>query len=105
MNACGVLCHLCNSAVSWVPSCHTYKRFDTWMSCVLCDSAVLWSCESCDWSYTEGLNKNNPRSEDNEKKRPPWIDDEGSHIYKVLVADPVVNLTTRTRKAGVARRK
>jgi hypothetical protein len=46
-----------------------------------CDSAVEYFCASqyddepgeCEWRYTHGLNPRNPRSADNEKRRPPWI--------------------------------
>ena len=50
------------------------------MSCHPCDSAVTYICESCYWSFTHGLNKLNPRTEENEEKRPDWI-----------VGDPVYN--------------
>lgn len=74
-----------------------------WMACMPCDSATLWYCNGdaecycsldtgvvepncyacggtgidegwgCGWKYTQGLNKGNPRWEDNEQRRPEWL--------------------------------
>lgn len=56
-------------------TCHTYQSFDRWMACLGCSSAGDLYCpnEQCEWSYTWGLNKDNPRSPSNEQYRPDWL--------------------------------
>jgi hypothetical protein len=57
-------------------SCHTWFDGTRWMSCQGCFSAMHIFCgnDDCDWSYDWGLNPRNPRSEENEKDRPDWLD-------------------------------
>lgn len=52
------------------------------MSCLPCDSAVHLFCvcraadhptHRCGWDHTWGLNPDNPRSADNEKRHPVWL--------------------------------
>jgi hypothetical protein len=78
-----VTCPLCGGAdIVWDLTCHTWPRTradgtQQWMSCMPCDSAIEYYCrgEGCPWSYTHGLNPNNPRKALNEQGRPPWIAD------------------------------
>jgi hypothetical protein len=68
------LCPRCNSEVNGFFDCHTWPGHNgVWMSCIGCSSAIHWYCMECDWSYTEGLSKGNPRSIENEENRPPWV--------------------------------
>jgi hypothetical protein len=48
------------------------------MSCLPCDSAVEYVCptDDCDWCYTHGLNKRNPRWEREQTFRPQWLPEE-----------------------------
>lgn len=78
-------------------TCHTYGGVDSdgkerWWACQGCGSAVeyfctcwlededdapspeIYACE-CRWSYTHGLNPNNPRAANNEKYRPSWLEE------------------------------
>lgn len=78
-------CPKCGGRVFRQFSCHTYPRRgddgkETWMSCLPCDSAVMYACDgvdddslSCGWYYTNGLNPRNPRAAANEEKRPDWM--------------------------------
>ena len=83
-------CPRCGGPVGATYACHTYGPNENghWMSCIGCDSAVDYVCMcrlndepepqckpdcECNWRYTHGLNPKNPRSEINEKNRPPWI--------------------------------
>lgn len=62
--------------LSAYPSCHTWggdADGKGWMACLGCFSAFDYSCNECDWHYTHGLNPRNPRSLDNETRRPTWI--------------------------------
>jgi len=69
-------CPLCGGSVSYDYTCHTYESGGRWMACLPCDSAIWYSCDEddCKWDYTAGLNPRNPRSADNEARRPRWID-------------------------------
>ncbi len=76
-------CPRCQSQVIYDYTCHTYPGSIRdgkvqWLACITCDSAHWLSCqnESCDWSYTYGLNPGNPRSEQNEGERPEWLPQE-----------------------------
>ncbi len=68
-------CPECAGPVYWDLTCHTWPQGDRFMSCLPCDSAVYYGCDSdnCRWGYTHGLNTDNPRSDENEARRPPWI--------------------------------
>lgn len=94
MYECSKRCPECGGEVEWDFTCHTYpgtwQGKETWMSCMPCDSATLYSCvahneercwedcdeygmhEGCGWRWTWGLNKGNPRYQENEKKNPLW---------------------------------
>jgi hypothetical protein len=91
-------CPECGGDVEADLGCHTWPRniqradgsfFEQWMSCMPCDSATIWSCETrwmdedelgdrvpCDWTWTEGLNPGNPRYAENETRNPGWYPDE-----------------------------
>jgi hypothetical protein len=66
----------CGGKVYGYFTCQTWTNASgTWMSCMDCNSALHWSCyedTDCGWYYTEGLNTRNPRSEENEAKKPSW---------------------------------
>jgi hypothetical protein len=75
-------CPRCGGKVYRDFACHTYPSrtadgTPVWMSCLPCDSAVLYACEKprneCGWSYTNGLNPRNPRAAENEANRPDWM--------------------------------
>lgn len=71
-----VNCPKCNSEKLYATdTCHTWPSNNTWMSCQNCFSAILYVCEDCEWTYTHGLNKNNPRSPTNESNKPEWLVD------------------------------
>lgn len=59
--------------IVWDHACHTWPQGGGWMSCIRCDSAMRYSCGCCDWSFTHGLNPDNPRSAKNEASRPTWL--------------------------------
>lgn len=90
-------CPDCGGPVSYDLACHTWPQTQdertTWMSCMLCDSATWWTCcahnerrcnyppdcvegyhEGCGWTWTQGLNPDNPRASDNETRNPHWDD-------------------------------
>lgn len=97
------VCPECSGPVEADLGCHTWPRtvtrkdgttFEQYMACMPCDSATIWSCETrwmdedelralgkklgrkvsvCEWSFTEGLNPGNPRTADNETRRPEWL--------------------------------
>lgn len=91
-------CPWCGSDVVVDLGCHTWPRkvtredgstFEQFMSCMPCDSATVWSCETfwmiegdeelqgrtpCNWSWTDGLNPRNPRAEENDERNPHWED-------------------------------
>lgn len=78
-------CPKCNSEnIRWNLTCHTYKSGNTWMACMPCDSAIEYYCteDKCDWSFTHGLNKGNPMTEENEKSRPQWLIDKEMQVDK-----------------------
>lgn len=59
-------------------TCHTYggeADGTGWKSCLPCDSARYLYCnnDNCDWSYTWGYNRNNPRFAHEELDRPDWL--------------------------------
>jgi len=73
-------CPNCSSTnLYWAYDCHTYKSGTNpdgtlrFVSCHPCDSAIRYSCGDCRWTFVHGLNKANPRTEENEKSRPDWI--------------------------------
>lgn len=71
-------CPDCGGKVRYGLTCHTWggnADGTGWRACLPCDSAYDLYCEDddCGWSYTWGLNPRNPRSVDNERRRPPWI--------------------------------
>lgn len=71
------VCPECGSRVRWMDTCHTWPGPEgSWMSCMGCGSASHYYCDSddCDWTYDHGLNPRNPRSEENEAKKPAWLD-------------------------------
>lgn len=80
-----VPCFSCGSYhLVWEFTCHTYpqtRRDGTvgYMHCMPCDSAMEIYCKDCDWEYTYGLNKGNPRSVTNEKFRPGWLKEDMSY--------------------------
>lgn len=56
-------------------ACHTWRsKRDVWVSCTKCDSAVLYSCP-CGWTFLNGMNPKNPRTDQNERNRPDWMPD------------------------------
>lgn len=91
-------CPECGGPVEADLGCHTWPRTITnsdgtkreqYMSCMPCDSATIWSCETrwmdedelngrvtCEWTWTEGLNPGNPRAEENETRNPHWDPDD-----------------------------
>lgn len=97
MYECSELCPECKGKVEWDFACHTYPQTRdgkvTWMACLPCDSATRYSCvahneercdsdceeygyhEGCGWTWTNGLNSNNPRAIDNELRNPRWYED------------------------------
>lgn len=77
-------CPLCGGPVGSYPTCHTWPQTrpngsPQWMACMPCDSATEWCCDAdsddplCYWSYTEGLNPDNPKAAANELNRPDWL--------------------------------
>lgn len=59
-----------------------------------CDSAIEYMCSSlwylsdspapCDWSYTHGLNPNNPRFAAEQESRPDWLPENPEmHYYEM----------------------
>lgn len=78
-----IKCPECGSAeVYYDLTCHTWPQTGpngkiTWMHCLPCDSAVEYMCleNNCAWRYVHGLNPDNPRSKENEEKRPSWMID------------------------------
>lgn len=86
------VCPECGGPVEFSWTCHTYPRSrddgtQQWMSCMPCDSATRYYCVAledpedeysdfgCGWSWTRGLNPNNPRSAENDSKNPHWEDE------------------------------
>lgn len=67
-------CPECGGKVIWSSSCHTWPSGERWMACMGCDSAIAYICTQCTWIFTHGLNPMNPSTEENEKKRPSWIE-------------------------------
>lgn len=69
------LCPKCGSSeVTSSPTCNTWRGSYGWMTCSpSCGDATDWDCEACGWSYTEGLNPQNPRAAANEANRPDWL--------------------------------
>lgn len=90
-------CPRCGGPVESDFACHTWPRTrddgtQQWMACMPCDSATRWSCvewteedeadkwmikgedigSGCGWSWTQGLNPGNPRSEENDLNEPEW---------------------------------
>lgn len=66
-------CPKCGSGrIYWEYACHTYQVDGRWMGCMPCDSAIRYVCFDCKWSYTWGLNPDNPRAVENEKQKPSW---------------------------------
>ena len=58
-------------------TCHTYAstRADgstMFMACLPCDSAIEYVCNDCTWRWNAHLNPRNPRSVENDKKKPDW---------------------------------
>jgi hypothetical protein len=98
MYECSKECPECGGIVKWDYACHTYPSDRdgkvTWMACMPCDSATRYVCqahneercdsdcmewdehEGCGWTWTWGLNPNNPRAADNETRNPRWGEDE-----------------------------
>lgn len=84
-------CPKCNSTKLWAgDTCHTWPSNGTWMSCQGCFSALQYVCEDCHWIYIHGLNKNNPRSEANEKDKPDWLADIKTNQSGDLIKHPDV---------------
>lgn len=111
----GRSCPECGEIVEADLGCHTWprtitredgSRHEQWMSCMPCDSATIWSCETrwmdedelrllgkekghpivpCDWTWTEGLNPGNPRYAENETRNPHWDFDEETIIKPIQV--------------------
>lgn len=75
-------CPDCGAPVAWWWACHTWggdADGKGWMACMECNSAIRYTCdEGCGWSYTHGLNPRNPRSVENEKSRPAWVNGRSS---------------------------
>lgn len=87
-------CPRCGGPVESDLTCHTWPRTKDdgtvqWMSCLPCDSAVLYYCAGnedadedsdeywgCGWRWTKGLNPQNPRSKENHKRYPGWYSEE-----------------------------
>lgn len=82
-------CPNCAGKVASDLTCHTYGQNGRFYSCMPCDSATYWWCvahtdrcfsdcmdydehEGCGWSWTQGLNPDNPRSVANNEKKPEW---------------------------------
>lgn len=75
-----------HKTVYWDFGCHTYPgRGETFMSCMPCDSAIELICgydfenddtSECRWNYVWGLNPKNPRFEEEQKKRPAWLEED-----------------------------
>lgn len=96
MYECSQECPECGGKVEWDFACHTYPSERdgkvTWMACMPCDSATRYVCvshdnnrcfsdcgefnehEGCGWTWTWGLNPDNPRAIDNETRNPQWND-------------------------------
>ena len=73
-------CPSCGGSVYYDLTCHTYESNGRFMHCLPCDSAYEYGCDGhgddgdgCGWSYIHGLNSRNPRSVENETKRPTWL--------------------------------
>lgn len=86
-----IVCPVCASTDVYADTtCHTWPggtRADgtvTWMACQGCGSAMRYGCFGCGWTYTHGLNPNNPRAAANASARPPWIDPD--HDYDEILA-------------------
>lgn len=81
-----ITCPSCKSEeIYWSFVCATYPSgYDpnVFLSCLPCDSAIEYFCESCGWRYTDGLSSDNPRSAENEKVRPKWL--EGHSLFSAL---------------------
>lgn len=78
MSADAQPCPECGAETDSISTCHTWpdRRADgsvVWMSCMNCDSAMLYFCE-CGWEYTQGLNPMSPRSRENQERRPAWLE-------------------------------
>ena len=63
--------------IFWDYTCHTYgsTREDgsvMFYACMPCDSAIEYACNDCQWRWNAHLNPRNPRSEENDKKKPDW---------------------------------
>lgn len=84
-NACPECGH---TNLAWEYTCHTWQGgmyadgTPKWMSCQGCDSAMRLFCScyieegtecDCEWTYTKGLNTDNPHWAHNERGRPGWL--------------------------------
>lgn len=73
-------CHQpgCDGEITWDYTCHTWggnADGTGMMSCLTCDSAIIYECDTCGWNYTDGLNPRNRRSAANEGQRPAWLEE------------------------------
>lgn len=85
-----VKCPQCNSEEIYrYFTCHTYLIDNKWYSCLPCDSAIEFFCDDCDWSFTWGLNENNPRFEREKSYKPNWLPDI-SHTGLIVLPDDVI---------------
>lgn len=85
-------CMICGSdKLYYAYDCHTYEGRDgTWMACRPCDSAFYYGCTQCEWSYTHGLNPQNPRAKKNELNKPIWL--EGNYPKSIYIAGGTMNV-------------
>ena len=83
-------CPECWATVHYDFDCHTYQQGERWVACLPCDSAIGYYCsrEDCEWHYTHGLNPGNPRSANNEQRRPAWLDGWELHSANMVNAYP-----------------
>lgn len=90
----GMVCPQCGGPVVGSLGCHTWPQRsadgkEVWMSCISCSSAIDWGCDAetegmlngCGWNYTEGLSRGNPRSAENDARKPDWIP---TYMYRNL---------------------
>jgi len=72
------LCPQCGGETASIPVCVTWMGSEgRWVGCFGCGSALEFYCadlDICDWSWTCGLNPENPRSVENDLRSPPWAD-------------------------------
>lgn len=81
-------CPECGGKVERIHTCHTWGwrpneegKMVGGMSCIGCCSAMHYYCTEryeevspCRWEYTAGMNPNNPKAAENEKRKPAWLE-------------------------------